>query len=140
MPRIRMCDADREKYGGDEWYELEMADLLDEETGLIEQIEEVWSLTPLEFLHGLTRDSVKAIRALIWVCRWKQGIRDDRRTFRPKTQEWSGFRLELTDKERARERERDAGPPADGAEPPRNENTEPSEPSSTSTGSTSSDS
>jgi hypothetical protein len=99
MPRISMCDADREKYGGDEWLVLEASELLDEETGLIEQIEEKWGMSPAEFLHASARGTVKGVRALIWVARWKQGLRDDPRTFRPKTQEWSGVRVELTAKE-----------------------------------------
>jgi hypothetical protein len=119
MPRIRMCDADREKYGGDEWLELEAADILDEETGVIEQIEEAWGMSPAEFLHGVTRGTVKAVRALIWVARWKQGMRDNPRTFRPRTQEFSGVQVEYTARETARSEEirgSEADPPANRAE------------------------
>lgn len=116
MPRIRMCDADREKYGGDEWLVLEMADIFDEETGVVEQVEEKWGLSPAEFLHAVSRGTVKGIRALMWVARWKQGIRDDPRTFRPRTQEFSGVVYEYTDRERALSEAGEAGPPANRAE------------------------
>lgn len=149
MPRIRMCDADREKYGGDEWLELEAADILDEETGVIEQIEETFGMSPAEFLHGITRGTIKAVRALIWVARWKQGFRDDVRTFRPKTQEFSGVRIDPTTRELEKERlskESEAVPPANRAErraartPRKAASTAASKRSLTSTGSSSSNS
>lgn len=119
MPRIRMCDEDREKWPGPEWVEVEMADLLDESTGLIEQLEETWRLTPGEFLNRLTRGSVKGIRALMWLGRWKAGCKDDPRTFAPRTQEFSGVLWEPTQAEQRRADERagvaDAGPPANRA-------------------------
>ncbi len=116
MPRIRMCDADREKYGGDEWVEIEMADILDEDTGVVEQIEEQWGMSPAEFIYAARRETVKGIRALIWAARWKQGLRDDPRTFRPKTQQFSGVRFETTAKEAKVAEEREGRPPANRAE------------------------
>lgn len=112
MPRISMCKADREKYGGDEWLELEMSELLDEETGLLEQIEEKWGMSPFEFLAAVDRATVKGVRALIWAARWKTGLRDDPRTFRPSTQLFSGVRVEPTEKEKERAAEREGRPPA----------------------------
>lgn len=116
MPRISMCPADREKYGGDEWIELETADITDEETGVIEQIEEQWGMSPKEFLYASMRGTVKGVRALIWAARWKNGFRDDPRTFRPKTQEWSGVRVEPTAREEQLAREREGLPPANRVE------------------------
>ena len=114
MPRIRMCDSDRERYGGPEWVEFAATELMDEETGLIEQIEEAWDLTPTEFLRGLARDSTKALRAMIWVARRKAGCNDPVSTFRPKVQGWSGVRYEaLPPEEKALA---DADPPANRAE------------------------
>lgn len=96
MPRIRMCDADRERYGGPEWVELESADLTSEAAGVIEQIEEVFDMTPGEFLTKWRRGSIKALRAGIWVARWKAGVRENPRTFRPLTQPGSGVTYEPT--------------------------------------------
>jgi hypothetical protein len=96
MPRIRMCDADRERYGGPEWVELESADLTSEAAGVIEQIEEVFDMTPGEFLTKWRRGSIKALRAGIWVARWKAGVRENPHTFRPLTQPGSGVTYEPT--------------------------------------------
>lgn len=113
MPRIRLCDSDREKYGGPEWVELKATELMDEDTGLIELIEEAWDLTPLEFLRGVSRNSTKALRAMIWVARRKAGCLDDVRTFKPKTQDWSGVTYEPLP---AEQEAADADPPANRAE------------------------
>lgn len=142
MPRISMCPADREKYGGPEWIELEASDITNEETGLIELIEEKWGLAPKEFLAGISRGTVKGIRALIWAARWKSGMRDEVRTFRPQTQEFSGVRVELTARElelnRSLNSEVAADPLPDGAEPAPRKSTARSRRSSTGTGSGSS--
>jgi len=113
LPRIRLCDSDREKYGGPEWVELKATELMDEDTGLIELIEEAWDLTPLEFLRGVSRNSTKALRAMIWVARRNAGCLDDVRTFKPKTQDWSGVVYEALPAEL---KAADADPPANRAE------------------------
>ena len=95
MPRIRMCDADREKYGGPEWVEVAIADIVNEETGLVEAVEEAFGLSPAEFLIRIGRGSIKAYRAMIWLARRKAGCVDDPRRFRPLTQVWSGITYEL---------------------------------------------
>ncbi len=114
MPRIRMADEDREKYGGPEWIEVEFADITDESTGLIEQLEEAWNLSPAEFLNKAARGMPKGIRALMWLGLWKAGHRVDPRTFRPRTQEFSGVLWEPTQAEqrRAAEVAGDVLPPA----------------------------
>lgn len=95
MPRIRMCDADRERYGGPEWVEVAIADIVNEETGLVEAVEEGFGLSPAEFLSRIGRGSIKAYRAMIWLARRKAGCVDDPRRFRPLTQVWSGITYEL---------------------------------------------
>lgn len=115
MPRIRLCDSDREKYGGPEWVEINMADLLNEETGLIEQIEERWDLTPSEFLNGVGRGSIRCLRAMIWTARHKAGCRDDPRLFRPKTMPHSGITFEPLTEEKKAAAAVDADPPANRA-------------------------
>jgi hypothetical protein len=95
MPRIRMCDADRERYGGPEWVEVAIADIVNEETGLVEAVEEAFGLSPAEFLSRIGRGSIKAYRAMIWLARRKAGCVDDPRRFRPLTQVWSGITYEL---------------------------------------------
>lgn len=113
MPRIRLCDSDREKYGGPEWVELHATELMDEETGLIEQVEELWGLSPPEFLHGIGRDSTKALRAMVWLARHKAGCFDPVATFKPKVQGWSGIVYEPLPAER--KAAADADPPANRA-------------------------
>jgi hypothetical protein len=114
LPRIRLCDSDREKYGGPEWVELKATELMDEDTGIIELIEEAWDLTPVEFLRGINRNSTRALRAMIWVARRKAGCLDDARTFRPKTQSWSGVTYEALPAEE--KLAADADPPANRAD------------------------
>jgi len=143
MPRIRMADSDRERYGGPEWVELHANELMDEDTGLIEQLEETWDLTPTEFLRGLNRESPKALRAMIWLARRKVGCVDPVATFRPKVQRWSGVTYEALAAEEAALAEPD--PPANRAarradKPSGRKRTAASKSSSTSTGSASSDS
>jgi len=95
MPRIRMSDADRERYGGPEWVEVAIADIVNEETGHIEAVEEAWGLSPAEFISRISRGSIKSLRAMIWLARRKAGCVDNPRTFRPLTQVWSGITYEL---------------------------------------------
>lgn len=113
MPRIRLCDSDRERYGGPEWVELSMVDLMDEETGLIEQIEEAWDLTPVEFLRGVRRNSIRALRAMVWIARRKAGCLDPVNGFKPRVQGWSGITYEELP---AEAKAADADPPANRAE------------------------
>lgn len=113
MPRIRMCDSDRERYGGPEWAEIALTELLDEETGLIEQLELAWDMSPTEFLGGVIRETTKALRAMIWIARRKAGCRDPVATFKPKTQTWSGVVYEPLP---AEQQAADADPPANRAE------------------------
>ena len=119
MPKIRMCDSDRETYGGPEWAEIVMAEILDEETGLIEVLENPrgWDMTLTEFLTGIRRGSTRALRAMIWLARRKAGCVDDPLTFRPKVQDSSGVRYAaLPAEERAADAEAaDAVPPANRA-------------------------
>lgn len=89
MPRIRLSDADRERYGGPEWVEIDMATLLDEETGLIEAIEESWDLTIGEFTRLLARESQRALRIMFWAARRRAGCTDDPRTWRPSVMPWT---------------------------------------------------
>lgn len=114
MPRIRLCDSDRERYGGPEWVELPALDLMDEDTGLIEAIEEAWDLSPTELLRGVARNSTKALRAIIWVARRKAGCNDPVATFKPKVQKWSGITYEALPAEDAALA--DADPPANRAD------------------------
>lgn len=95
MPRIRMADADRERYGGPEWAEVAIADIVNEETGLIEAVEDAWGLSPAEFISRIGRGSIKSMRAMIWLARRKAGCVDNPRTFRPLTQAWMGITYEL---------------------------------------------
>jgi hypothetical protein len=107
-----MCDSDRERYGGPEWVEISLADLLDEETGLIEQVELAWDMSPMEFVGGIIRETTKALRAMIWLARRKAGCRDTAATFKPKTQTWSGVVYEPLP---AEQQAADADPPANRA-------------------------
>ncbi len=104
MPRIRMCDEDRERYGGPEWVEVNVNDLGDERTGDLEAIEDHCDLMAGEFADKFARGSLKATRAMIWLGRRKAGCRDDFKTFRPRV---LMARIEPLESERA-----DADPPA----------------------------
>lgn len=113
MPRIRMCDADRERYGGPEWVEISMAEILDEEAGLIELLNSrrAWDLSLGEFIDGVTRGMIRPTQAMIWLARRKVGCTDDPLTFRPKIHRHSGVEyVELPS-----ERGDDADPPANRA-------------------------
>jgi len=145
MPRIRMSDADRERYGGPEWVEISLVELIDEETGLIEQVENAWGMSPPELLRHLFRQSTQALRAVVWIARRKAGCVDPVATFKPKVQAWSGITWEPLPAEVAAAEEAtaewgDADPPANRAERRKKPGRRPakSKTSSTSTGSTSS--
>lgn len=131
MPRVRLNDADRERLGTlcrthrgngcPEWVEVDLADILNEETGLLETIEETFGLMAEEYLSRAERGSLKAARATAWLARNKAGCRDDPRTFRPNVLPTSGVRYEPTEAERARTEEAlaaDASPPTQA--PPAN--------------------
>lgn len=118
MPRIRMCDADREKYGGPEWVEISMAEILDEETGLIELLEDPrgWDLSVGEFLTGVGRGMTRPTQAMIWLARRKAGCKEDPLTFRPKVQKFSDVQYEPLPAERkAVADDADADPPVNRA-------------------------
>lgn len=120
-----MRDDDREKYGAlcrthqgacPEWVELSSTDLVDEETGLLLELEDrrTWDMSPREFLNGFTRGKIFYLQALIWLARRKAGCRDDPYTFRPRTQDFSGVQWEPTGSELATAatvRGADADPP-----------------------------
>ena len=89
-----MCDDDRERYGGPEWVEIAHVELLDEETGLLEQVEDVFDIPAGVFLRKLSGGSLRALRAVIWLARAKAGCQDDPRTFRPKVMDSSGITWE----------------------------------------------
>jgi hypothetical protein len=131
-----MRDEDLQRYGAaclthrgaggcPEWVELDLAELMNEDAGLVELIEERWDLTPSELEGRLARGSLKALRAFIWVARRKAGCRDDIPSFRPHTQDNSGITWEQLPAEAARveelPREADAGPPVEVPVPNRAE-------------------
>lgn len=113
MPRIRLCDSDRERYGGPEWVEINMAEILDEETGLLELLENHWDMSPVEYLRDTARMTQKALRAMVWLARRKAGCTDIPATFKPKVMDWSGITYEPLPAEL---KAADAAPPANRAE------------------------
>lgn len=113
MPRIRMCDSDRERYGGPDWVEISLAEIVDEEAGLIDQLERGWDMSLAEFMAGLSRQMTRPAQALIWLARRKAGCVDVPATFRPKVQETSGVVYEPMPAEAAAA---DADPPGNRAD------------------------
>lgn len=105
-----MCDADRARFGGPEWLELSLRDLLDEETGLIEQIEVQWDITPDELERGMRRGSLFAARAMVWAALRKAGVDVPAYGFRPKVLGEDGATFEALPSERG-----DADPPVEAA-------------------------
>lgn len=126
-----MRDADREKYGAlckghqgglcPEWVELSMTELVDEETGLLQQLEDVktWDMSLPEFVDGTNRSKTFYLQALVWLARRKAGCRDDPHTFRPSVLEHSGVVYEFLPSELSAVDEAkaaaDADPPANRA-------------------------
>lgn len=137
-----MCDSDRERYGGPEWVEVSFAQIIDEEAGLIERLEQGWNMSLSEFMVGNSRAMTRPVQAMIWLARHKAGCVDDVRTFRPKVQDTSGVRYEFLPEELAAA---DADPPANRAgrraakQATGRKSRAGSKASSTNTGSTSSD-
>lgn len=111
MPRIRMCDSDRERYGGPEWVEITLTEIMDEEAGVIGQLEQRWDMSLAEFMSGLRRELTRPCQALIWIARHKAGCVDPPATFFPKIQVSSGVTYEPLPAEAT-----DADPPANRAD------------------------
>jgi len=113
VPRIRMCDSDREKYGGPEWVEITLTEIMDEEAGIIGQLEQRWDMSLAEFMSGLRRELTRPCQALIWIARHKAGCADPPATFSPKIQVSSGVTYEPLP---AESEAADADPPVNRAE------------------------
>ncbi len=77
MWRFRLSDEDREKYGGPEWVEYQLTKAVDLDVDLIEQIEDATGYTILITLpDALSRGSLKATRAAVWLARHIHGIHE----------------------------------------------------------------
>lgn len=77
MWRFRLSAEDREKYGGPEWVEYQLTKAVDLEVDLLEQIEDATGYTILIGLpEALSRGSLKAARAAVWLARHIAGIHE----------------------------------------------------------------
>lgn len=77
MWRFRLSAEDREKYGGPEWVEYQLSKAVDLEVDLLEQIEDATGYTILVGLpEALSRGSLKASRAAVWLARHIAGIHE----------------------------------------------------------------
>lgn len=77
MLRFRLCEADRERYGGPEWLDFDLGRAVDLETGLLESVEDATGYTILRTLpEALDRGELKAIRAALWLARHIAGIHE----------------------------------------------------------------
>ena len=77
MFRFRLSEEDREKYGGPEWVEFDMARAVELPVEVLEDIEEATGYTFLvELPRGLDRGALKAVRAGLWLARRIAGIHE----------------------------------------------------------------
>lgn len=106
--RFRLCDEDREKYGGPEWVEFDMSRAVELAVELLEQIEEATGYTLLVTLpYALDRGALKAVRAALWLARHIAGVHE------PAFDEFRPNLLKATTEPVPAD---DAGPPANRAE------------------------
>ncbi|GGK32178.1 hypothetical protein GCM10010124_26220 [Pilimelia terevasa] len=83
MARIRMCDADRETYGGPEWLGFNLATLTDDtDLGELEAIE---AATDTVLAVAVAEPAgVRAIRLWLWIGLRNAGVNVEWAKFRPK--------------------------------------------------------
>lgn len=73
---FRMCDEDRERYGGPEWGELDIDRLMDSRAGWLERIERQSGGFPVERMLGelqLAWPGARAVRMALWLGRKQTG-------------------------------------------------------------------
>lgn len=86
MGRIRLSEADREKYPGgdaDGWMDFDVEQLTRQDAGWLEEFEETVDLSVHEFLQGLEKGRTRCVRALVWAARKLNGCDDKWADFRP---------------------------------------------------------
>lgn len=77
MFRFRLSEEDRERYGGPEWVEFDMARAVELPVEVLEDIEEATGYTFLvELPRALDRGSHKGVRAALWLARRIVGIHE----------------------------------------------------------------
>lgn len=77
MWKFRLSEEDREKFGGPEWVEYQLTKAVDLDVDLLEQIEDATGYTILITLpDALSRGSLKATRAAVWLARHIHGIHE----------------------------------------------------------------
>jgi hypothetical protein len=77
MFRFRLSEDDREKYGGPEWVEFDIARAVELPVEVLEEMEEATGYTFLvELPRALERGSLKAVRAALWLARRIAGLHE----------------------------------------------------------------
>lgn len=84
MVKFRLCEEDRETYGGPEWVEFSVELLADQPSDFCEQIEDTLGWTVGDLGTQLIRASTRSLRAAIWIGRRIAGCDDDWASFKPK--------------------------------------------------------
>lgn len=83
MARIKMCDTDRENFGGPEWLPFRLTEMIDDtDVGELERLEKLTGVPFADAVEELT--SARAIRLWLWLGLRAEGVDVAWKDFRPK--------------------------------------------------------
>lgn len=80
---FRMCQEDRDRFGGPEWVTFDMDALADLRAAELEEIEETTGFRLVWFYVVDRRVSIRGQRAALWIARRQAGLVDDWDKFDP---------------------------------------------------------
>lgn len=80
---LRMCQEDRDRYGGPEWIVFDFDALANLRALELEEIEETTGFRLVGFYVADLRVSIRGQRTALWIARRQAGLVDDWDTFDP---------------------------------------------------------
>lgn len=109
--RLRMCAADRKRYGGPEWVDYQYDAILDLPFDEVVTLEETIGFS-MARLNGVERPlyTARGLRATLWIARRLAGESDDWEKFKPNIQRIDALPVH-------EDKAGDAGDPPDQADP-----------------------
>jgi hypothetical protein len=82
--KFRMCDADREQFGGPEWALFQDSDYLDMRASALMKLEEALGMPLGSAMREFARGTTVGAKAILWLARHRAGVTETFDEFDPR--------------------------------------------------------
>jgi hypothetical protein len=82
--RVRLCDADRQRFGGPEWVTYDEDYYMDLPASALMALEEEMGMSIGEAIRGAARQTAAGTKAALWLARRRAGLKEPFAEFDPR--------------------------------------------------------